>query len=143
MVQLAAVTQQLGACAEEAGQALQRHVLEGAGGTVPQLQDVGVFVQGGYGGDLVGVPLVAVSACHEGFHQLGGHDHVEEPVDGSGALGVGELCQVADLLQAQGGHVLGNVQSAALGKAVDDRLGEGHRLGDVAAGVDVKVFSHE
>ena len=37
---------QLGcACAKEMGQALKRHVLKGAGGTMPQLENVSVFVE--------------------------------------------------------------------------------------------------
>lgn len=95
---------------------------------MPQLQDVGALVQRGNGADGLIIEIVAIGAAHELVDGLVGQIDVERLVDGGRPLGVGETRQSADLVKAQRRQLFGNVETAALGQAVDDGLGERHRL---------------
>lgn len=123
------------------GQALQGHVLEGARRPVPQLQDVGALVQRGNGADGLIIEIVAIGAAHELVDGLVGQIDVERLVDGGRPLGVGETRQSADLVKAQRRQLFGNVETAALGQAVDDGLGERHRLAGCSTRVHVQVLA--
>ena len=71
VVKLPALAERLGACREEAGQALQCHVFERARGAMPQLEHVGILIERSDRADALVVELVAVSALHERLDALG------------------------------------------------------------------------
>lgn len=141
MIERSLLAQLLGAGREKVGQALQGHVLEGARRPVPQLQDVGALVQRGNGADGLIIEIVAIGAAHELVDGLVGQIDVERLVDGGRPLGVGETRQSADLVKAQRRQLFGNVETAALGQAVDDGLGERHRLAGCSTRVHVQVLA--
>ena len=142
VVELAAFAQLCGADAEEARQALQRHVLEGARRAVPQFEHVDVVAKRGDGADGLVVELAAVRLGCNLLELLVGQVDLESAVDPRSAFRIGELGEGADLVERQLGHALGNVQSAACSQAVDDGLGERDRTLGCSAGVDVTVVSH-
>ena len=141
VIERSLLAQLLGAGREKVGQALQGHVLEGARRPVPQLQDVGALVQRGNGADGLIIEIVAIGAAHELVDGLVGQIDVERLVDGGRPLGVGETRQSADLVKAQRRQLFGNVETAALGQAVDDGLGERHRLAGCSTRVHVQVLA--
>ena len=106
------------------GQALQRHVLEGAGGSMPKLEDVGVLVERGYRADALVVEVVAVSLVHESRDALVVEVDVERAVDGCGALAVRELGEFEGCLRGKRRNLFGDIEAAALREAVDDRARE-------------------
>ena len=142
VVELALLAQLGCRCAEEARQALQRHVLEGAGGAVPQLKDMGVGIKGGDGADALVVEVVAIGLCHKLVYDLSGKVDAEGLVDACGALRIGQLSQLADLIERQLGDMLRNVQSAAICQAVDNGLGEFNGLVDASARIDIAILLH-
>ena len=108
------------------GQHLQRHVLEGAGGAVPQLQAVGALVQGvdrGHGG---GVELLRA---------IGGGSKVGELLDGEllqkllhhidGPSLIRHVLQLVQGVARQLGDIIGGQQTAVSGQALGDGLGGG------------------
>ena len=63
------------------GQHLQGHILEGAGGAVPQLQAVGLPVHLPDGGDLPGVKFTAAVCLRSKARQLGSGEFLRnEPI---------------------------------------------------------------
>ena len=103
VVELARLAQRAGGVLEEAGQALQRHVLERRGGAVEELEHVRAAAQGHHRRDAGVVPLVAVGARHERRDVGGRHVDAERVIDAGGALRVGERGQAADLAEREGG----------------------------------------
>ena len=142
VVELALLAQLGCRCAEEARQALQRHVLEGAGGAVPQLEDVGVGIKGGDGADALVVEVVAIGLGHQLVDHLGGKIDAEGLVDTRGALRIGQLSQLADLVERKLGDMLRNVQSAAICQAVDNGFGEFNGLVDASSRIDIAILLH-
>ena len=130
------------ACREEARQALQRHVLERAGGAVPQLEHVRVGVERGDRADLGRVEVVAVDLFHEAVDNIVGKVDLERAVHVRGALGVGHPRQRQDLVHRHLGDGLGNVQSSARREAVDHGFGECGGLGRLAPRVDIQIGGH-
>ena len=143
VAQLALLAQLLCACAEEIGQALQRHVLEGAGGAMPQLEHMGGVVDGVDGADGLVVETVAVGCFHKLVDLAVGQVDVEGAVDVCCALGVRELRQRQDFFQAEVWKRFGDEEPAAIGKAFHNGFGEGCRLGAPSAGVNVTIGRHE
>ena len=140
VVELPALAKRLGACREEAGQALQCHVLERARGAMPQLEHVGVLIERGDRADALVVKLVAVSALHERFDALGRQVDAEGAVNRGSALGVGHLRQAANLVDRKCRHVSGDVEAASMCQAVNDRLREGDGVAHEAACVGIEVL---
>ena len=115
------------------GQHLQRHVLEGAGGAVPQLQAVGALVQGvdrGHGG---GVELLRA---------IGGGSKVGELLDGEllqkllhhidGPSLIRHVLQLVQGVARQLGDIIGGQQTAVSGQALGDGLGRGEADGRIS-----------
>ena len=76
---------------EAAGQALQGHILEGAGRAMPQLQDMCVLVKRGDGADGFVVEVRAICARHDAVDGLVGEVDVEALVNRRSALGVRQV----------------------------------------------------
>ncbi len=96
-------------------QALECHILEGARGAMPQLEDVSALVEGGDGADGRVVEVPAIGTAHELVDGAVGKVDVERLVHCRGPFGIGQRCQGGDLLDGHGGQLLGDVQSAACG----------------------------
>ena len=107
---------------EEAGQALQGHVLEGRGGSMEQLEHMDAVAQVNHGGDALVVKLGAVGAGHEGVDCVVGDVDLKRAVHACGALGIGELGERANLFDAHRGNLLGHEKAATGGNAFDDSL---------------------
>ena len=85
---------------EEAGQALQGHVLEGRGGSMEQLEHMDAVAQVHDGGDALVVELGAVGTGHEGVDCVVGDVDLKRAVHACGALGIGEFGERADFFDA-------------------------------------------
>ena len=107
---------------EEAGQALQGHVLEGRGGSMEQLEHMDAVAQVNHGGDTLVVKLGAVGAGHEGVDCVVGDVDLKCAIDARGALGVRKLGKRANLFDAHRGNLLGHEKAATGGNAFDDSL---------------------
>ena len=108
---------------QQVGQDLQGHVLKGRGGAVPQLQAVGVVVQGMQGGDFGVVKLGAgIPGLGEGSQLFLGEVVQEQLHHGHGPLGVGLAAQVLQHLRGQLGEGLRGQQTAVIGQALGDGL---------------------
>ena len=142
VIKLAALAQCLRARGKEPWQALQGHVLERAGGAVPQLQHVGLRVERREGADALVVEVLPIGLRHEGVHDLVRQVDVERPVYAGGALRIGKVGQRQDVFQGERGNALGHVQPASLRQPVDDGFREGDRTVCAPARVDVEVLSH-
>ena len=111
------------------GQHLQGHVLEGAGGSVPQFQAEGVPVQGPHRGHRRGVellrPVGGVGKVRKFLHrepvqkQL---HHIHRP------LLIGHVLQLLQGTAGQLGQIDRREQSAVIGQPLGDGLGSGELL---------------
>ena len=107
-------------------QHLKGHILEGAGGAVPQLQAVGILVHCAHRGHRRGIefvrPIGGVGIVSELLHrellQVVLH-HINRP------LLIGHGHQVLQGLARQFGDVEGGEQSPVLGQSLGDSLGGG------------------
>ena len=102
---------------QEIGQHLQRHVLEGAGGAVPELQIGRGLVREAQRGDSGAVEILCVCVRHEILQLLRREIREEAPhdVDRSGA--VIHRAQGLELLRADGRNGLGHEKPAVRRKA--------------------------
>ena len=82
---------------------------------MPQLKDVGVGIKGGDGADALVVEVVAIGLGHQLVDNLLGQIDAEGLVDARRALRIGQLRQLADLIERKLGDMLRNVQPAAVG----------------------------
>ena len=106
---------------------------------MPELEDVGVFVERSYRADALVIEIVAVSRAHERGDLLVAEVDVERSVNRRSAFAVGELRQIENIFEGQLRKLFGDVETAALSKPVDDGSREGNGLGADAACVDVSV----
>ncbi len=109
---------------EEQRQALQRHVLEGARRTVPQLEHPGAGHDLFDRRDALVVELRAVRVLHELVDALAGSVDAEAREHGGGAPPVRPRLEGEDLLEGEVRQLLGHVEPAARRDARDDHLGE-------------------
>ena len=113
------------------GQHLQRHVLEGTGGTVPQLQAVSILVHLADRGHLADVELVLAVCLGGKGGQLRGGKIVQIGLhDVHGPLLVGHIREGLQPVLGQLGKHLGGQQPAVLCKPLCNglRSGEPHLL---------------
>ena len=80
-------------CAKEMGQALQRHILKSAGGTMPQLKNMGVFIERCNGAYRFIVETVAVGRVHELVDLSVRQIDAKRAIDEGCALGIGDFRQ--------------------------------------------------
>ena len=114
---------------EQMGQHLKGHVLEGTGGAVPQLQTVGIAVQGPHRGHRRRVKLLrAVGRVGEVCQLLHGKfiqkqlHHIDRP------LLIGHILQLLQGAAGQLGQIYRGQQAAILRQALGDGLGGGELL---------------
>ena len=115
------------------GQHLKRHILESAGGAVPQLQAVGVVIQRPHRGHRGGVELLRA---------VGGAGIVRQLLDGKllqkvlhnvdGPLLVGHALQILQSAARQLGDIAGRQQSAVRRKPLGNGLGGGKTGGCIS-----------
>ena len=109
------------------GQNLQRHILEGAGGTVPQLQNMDAFLQLPQRRDLRRAEMLRrISGGRAGGHLLPGKIRQIFSQYGVGALRIREAGQRLDFLHRQRGNGGGDKQPALRGNPAGNRLGGGN-----------------
>lgn len=142
VVKAALLAQLRGGGAEEARQALQRHVLKRAGRAMPQFKHVGVGVKRRDGTDALIVEVAAVCLTHKLVDGLRRQVHAESAIDAGRALSVRKLGKRTDIVDGQLGNVHGDVQAAAIGKAVDNSFRELDGFGNASARVDVAIVFH-
>jgi len=126
--------------AEEQRHALQRHVLEGERGAVPQLEHEAP--RGGFAhrGDARVVEVVAVGRGGDLARSGWGDVEAEGLVDPRRALAVRQRRQPDDVLDLEPRQPLGHEQAAARGDALQDGLGERARA--VAETPGVQIANH-
>ncbi len=108
------------------GQHLQRHVLEGTGGAVPQLQAVSILVHLADGGYLADVELVlAIGFADKGGELRGGKVIQIGLHNVHGPLLVGHISEGFQPVLGQLGKHLGGQQTAVLCKPLCDGLRSG------------------
>ena len=139
MIDDAFIAELLSAGAEEQRQALQSHVFECAGGTMPQFQDVGILVERGDGADVGRIEVAAICGIHELVYLAFGQVDAEGLVDVRRALRVGHGREIQDLVQRELGDALGNVESAAVGQALHYGLGKRNGFFRAPARIYIKV----
>ena len=106
------------------GQHLQRHVLKGAGGAVPQLQTVGVLIHSMDWGDGRGIKLIWAVGSGSELRQLLDGEPVQEElhhIDRSGLIG--HVLQIHQAAAGQLGHKKRSQQTTVPGQTLGDRLG--------------------
>ena len=123
---------------QQIGQHLQGHILKGAGGTVPQLQKMGLVVGGVNGrhrcvvklaGNGVGLGGILRQLLLGELVQIGFHDL-------DGPLLVGHAHHGLQVLRRQGGDGLRQKQAAVAAQTLDNGLGGGVAEGGIS-GADV------
>ncbi len=108
--------------AHEMRQNLQRHVLEGAGGTVPQLQHMHPVAKGMQRSDGRGVELSAVCAVGAGGDFLSGKVRQKQRQDPLRPLGIGQGQQFLQERRIHGGQLRRHEQAALRRDASGDGL---------------------
>ena len=103
---------------------------------------MGVGIKGGDGADTLIVEVVAIGLGHQLVDHLLGQVDAEGFVDARRALRIGQLRQLANLIERKLGDMLRNVQSAAVGQAVDNGFGEFDGLVDASARIDITILLH-
>ena len=107
-----------GGC-QQIRQNLKRHILERAGRSVPQLENVFSALKLGYLGDIVRVKiLLVVSALNAVTKLLLGKIGQKLRENRVSALGVGFPAKRFDFFLGERGDIFGNVQSALVGKSL-------------------------
>ena len=91
------------------------------------------------GRDALVVPLVAVRRAHERVDVFVAQVDAEALEDGGGALASRAAGEADDLVEVESRQLLGDVEPAAGGDALDDDVGEGRVTRPQAAGVVVSA----
>ena len=112
---------------EEMGQHLQGHILEGAGGAVPQLQAVGVVVQTAHRSHL-GVRELSTAVGRPGIsRQLRAGEALQKPVQHiHRPLLVGHILQGLQGISRQAGQHLGSHQTSVRRQSLGNGLSRSH-----------------
>ena len=143
VVQLALLAKLGCACAEEMRQALKGHVLEGACRAMPELKHVGVRIERGNRANSLIVEPVAIRCFHELIDFGIGQIDAKRTINEGCALGVGELRQGKNAVQAKLGKRFRDEKTAAFGEPFNDGFGKGDRSRTPSARVNIAIGSHE